>query len=68
VYFEKNSSKEMSRDSSVDIATGYGLEDRMIRVRFSVGAENFSLRRCVERLWGPLILVSNGYRELFPWE
>jgi hypothetical protein len=32
----------MSRDSSVGIATDYGLDDRMIGVRFPVGAENFS--------------------------
>jgi hypothetical protein len=30
-------------DSSVGIATGYGLEDRMIGVRFPAGAANFSL-------------------------
>jgi hypothetical protein len=33
----------MSRDSLVCIATGYGLDDRMIGVRFPVGAGNFSL-------------------------
>jgi hypothetical protein len=32
-----------SRDSSVGIALGYRLEDRGSRVRFSVGAGNFSL-------------------------
>jgi hypothetical protein len=31
-----------SRDNSVGIALGYGLEDRGSRVRFSVGAGNFS--------------------------
>jgi hypothetical protein len=34
----------MSRDTSVGIATGYGLINRMIGVRFPVGAGNFSLR------------------------
>jgi hypothetical protein len=33
-----------SRDSSVGIALGYGLDDRGSRVRFSAGAGNFSLR------------------------
>jgi hypothetical protein len=33
----------MSQDSSVGIATGYGLDDRMMRVRFLAGAGNFSL-------------------------
>jgi hypothetical protein len=32
-----------NRDSSVGIATGYGLDDRMIGVRFTAGAGNFSL-------------------------
>jgi hypothetical protein len=35
--------RDKSRDSSVGIATGYGLDDRMIRVRFPAGAGNFSL-------------------------
>jgi hypothetical protein len=32
-----------SRDSSVGIALGYGLDDRGSRVRFPAGNENFSL-------------------------
>jgi hypothetical protein len=32
-----------SRDSSVGIALGYGLDDRGSRVRFPAGAGNFSL-------------------------
>jgi hypothetical protein len=38
----------MSRDSSVGIAAGYGLDDRMIGVRFPAGAGNFSLHHCVQ--------------------
>jgi hypothetical protein len=34
-----------SRDSSVGIALGYGLDDRGSRVRFPVGAGDFSLHR-----------------------
>jgi hypothetical protein len=34
----------MSRDSSVGIATGYGLDDRMIGVQLAAGAENIPLR------------------------
>jgi len=30
-------------DCSVDITTGYGLDDRMIGLRFPAGAVNFSL-------------------------
>jgi hypothetical protein len=32
-----------SRDRSIGIALGYRLDDRGFRIRFSVGAENFSL-------------------------
>jgi hypothetical protein len=44
----------MSRDSSVGIATGYGLNDRMIGVRFSAWAGNFSLRHHVQTGSGAL--------------
>jgi hypothetical protein len=37
-----------SRDSSVDIALGYGLDDRGSRVRFPAGAVNFSLHHHVQ--------------------
>jgi hypothetical protein len=37
-----------SRDSSVCIALGYGLEDRGSRVRFPAGAGNFSLHHHVQ--------------------
>jgi len=30
------------------LATGYGLDDRSSRVRFPVGAGNFSLHHCVQ--------------------
>jgi hypothetical protein len=36
------------RDSSVGIPLGYGLEDRSTRVRFPVGAGNFSLHHRVQ--------------------
>jgi hypothetical protein len=36
-----------SRDSSVGIALGYGLDDRGSRVRFPAGAGNFSLHHRV---------------------
>jgi hypothetical protein len=38
----------MSRDSSVGIALGYGLDDRGSRVRFPAGAGNFSLHHRVQ--------------------
>jgi hypothetical protein len=37
-----------SRDSSVDIALGYGLDDGGSRVRFPAGAGNFSLHYRVQ--------------------
>jgi hypothetical protein len=37
-----------SRDSSVGIALGYGLDDRVFRVRFPAGAGNFSLHHRVQ--------------------
>jgi hypothetical protein len=37
-----------NRDSSVGIATGYGLDDRGSRVRFPAGAGNFSLHQRVQ--------------------
>jgi hypothetical protein len=39
---------KMSRDSSVGIATGYGLDERKIGVRFIAGAGNFSPRHHVK--------------------
>jgi hypothetical protein len=53
-----------SRDSSVVIATGCGLDDRMIVVRFPAGAGNFSLHHRDQA--GPPSLLSNGSRGLFP--
>jgi hypothetical protein len=37
-----------SRDSSVGITTGYGLEDRGSRVRLPAGAGNFTLHHRVQ--------------------
>jgi hypothetical protein len=37
-----------SRDSSVGIATDYGLDDRMIGIRILARAENFSHRHRVQ--------------------
>jgi hypothetical protein len=38
----------MGQDSSVGIATGYGLDSRMTGVRFPEGTGNFSLHRRVQ--------------------
>jgi hypothetical protein len=55
-----------SRDSAVGIATGYGLDDRDVRVRVPVESRIFSSPRRPDRLWGPPNLLSNGYQRLFP--
>jgi hypothetical protein len=51
-----------SRDSSVDIATGYGLDDQGVGVWVPVSSRIFSSPRRPDRLWGPPSLLSNGYK------
>jgi hypothetical protein len=51
-------------DSSVGIATGYGLEAWGWLQR---GEDFFSPQR-PELLWGPPSLLYNGYRGILPWE
>jgi hypothetical protein len=56
-----------SRDSSVGIALGYGLDDRGSRVRFPAGAGNFSLRHRVQNVSGAhLAPYPMGTRGSFP--
>jgi hypothetical protein len=54
------------RDSAVGIATGYGLDDGGVGVRVPVGSRIFPSPRRPYRLWGPPILLSNGYRGFIP--
>jgi hypothetical protein len=42
----------LSRENSVGVALGHGLDDRGSRVLFRVGAENFSLRHRVQNVSG----------------
>jgi hypothetical protein len=59
-------SRFMSRDNTVGIATGYGMEDRGVGVRVTVGSRIFSSRRRPDRIWGLASLLSNGYWEFLP--
>jgi hypothetical protein len=53
-----------SRDSSVGIVTGYGLDDRGLNP--DGGWEFFSSPPCLDRLWGPPNFLSKGYGGAFP--
>jgi hypothetical protein len=55
--FSSFNSTMKTRDSSVGIATGYGLDDRGVGIRVPVVAKFL--------FWGPPSLLSNGYRGLF---
>jgi hypothetical protein len=66
IYFTNPRKKKRSRDSAVDIATGYGLDDGGVGVQVQVESRIVSSPRRPNRLWGPLSLPSSGYRGLFP--
>jgi hypothetical protein len=54
-----------ARDSSVGIATGYGLDDRGVGVQVPVEARIFTSPRRPDRVFGPPNLPSNGCWGLF---
>jgi len=54
-------------DSSVDIATGYGLNDRTIEIQFPAGGwEFFSSTLCPDRYWSPPASYPMGTGDCFP--
>jgi hypothetical protein len=55
-----------SWDSSVGIATGYGLGDQGVGVRVPVEARIFTSPCRPDRLWGARNLLSNGNQGLSP--
>jgi hypothetical protein len=64
VFWGKSSNR--SQDSTVSIATRYVLDDRGVRVWVPVWSRIFSSLHCLDWLWGPRSLLSNGYKGFFP--
>jgi hypothetical protein len=65
--FEVYTPVKKSRDSSVGIALGYGLDNQGGRVQFLVGAGNFSLHHYIQKGSGVhLASYSMGTRGSFP--
>jgi hypothetical protein len=50
-----------SHSSIVGIMTGYGLDNRGVRVRVPVGSRTFTSPYHPDQLWGPPNLQTNGY-------
>jgi hypothetical protein len=48
LHYDKEHVPIKSRDSSVGIVLGYGLDDWSSRVQFPVGVGNFSLHHCIQ--------------------
>jgi hypothetical protein len=64
IYRERGVERE-TRDSSVGIATAYGL-DGLVGVQVPIESRIFSSSQRPHRLWGPPSLLFNGYRGPFP--
>jgi hypothetical protein len=56
-----------SRDSSVGTATGYGLDDKGVRIPSPGRDKNFHFSMSFRPALGPHLLLSNVYGVLFPW-
>jgi hypothetical protein len=57
----------MSRDSAVGIATGYGLDDRGVGVRVSVGGTNFHFSTASRPALGPTQPPIQWVPGIFSW-
>jgi hypothetical protein len=70
LYLSKYVSAELNlviQDSTVDIATGYGLDKQKVGVQVLVGTRFFSSPCHPDWLCGPSSLLSNGHQGFFPW-
>jgi hypothetical protein len=56
------SASTLVRGSAVGIAIGYGLDDRGVGVRVSIGSSIFTSPYRPGQLWDPHNLLSSGYR------
>jgi hypothetical protein len=56
----------MRRDSAVNAATGYGMDDQGVEIRILVLTRIFSSPRSSDRFWGLPSLLPNWYLGLFP--
>jgi hypothetical protein len=54
------------RGSSVSIVSDYGLDDRVIGVRYLAEVRHFPCSLCPDQLWGLPSLLSSGYWGSFP--
>jgi hypothetical protein len=53
--------ERQSGDSAVGIATGYRLDDRVVRVRVLIGSRIFFFSTSSKPALGPPSFLSNGY-------
>jgi hypothetical protein len=58
MYFHHFFFSKALRDSAVDIAIGYRLDDRRVGARVPLGARFFYSPRRPDRFWGPPNLLS----------
>jgi hypothetical protein len=55
-----------TRDNTIGIKPGYGLDDRGVEFRVPVGSRVFLSPRRPDQFWGSHSLLSIGWRRIFP--
>jgi hypothetical protein len=58
--------RNLGLDSSLGIATGYGLDGKELEIDSRQGMWFLSFPQRPDRLWGSPSLLANGYRGVFP--